>query len=73
MDSTFGVIGGDVSSFASPLEQVFRNVPKAHEKPLRQAVYNVCNDTTKYYRLLNIFLFCLGAWPNSSFVKHYLK
>jgi hypothetical protein len=40
MDSTaFG--GGEISSFASPLEQVFRNVPKAHEKPLRQAVYNV--------------------------------
>ena len=47
MDSTtFGGGGGgagaaEISSFASPLEQVFRNVPKAHEKPLRQAVYNV--------------------------------
>ena len=50
MDSTtFGGGGGgggagDISSFASPLEQVFRNVPKAHEKPLRQAVYNVRFD-----------------------------
>jgi len=44
MDSTtFGGGAGaaEISSFASPLEQVFRNVPKAHEKPLRQAVYNV--------------------------------
>ena len=40
MDST-NFIGADFSSFASPLEQVFRNVPKTHEKPLRQAVYNV--------------------------------
>ena len=42
MDSTnFGGPGGEISSFASPLEEVFRRLPKAHEKPLRQAVYIV--------------------------------
>ena len=31
----------EFSSLASPLDHVFRHVPKAHEKALRQAVYNV--------------------------------
>ena len=38
MDSTAFT---ELSTLASPLDHVFRHVPKAHEKALRQAVYNV--------------------------------
>ena len=31
----------DFTTLASPLDRVFQHVPKAHEKALRQAVYNV--------------------------------
>ena len=38
MDSTAFT---ELSTLASPLDHVFRHVPKAHEKALRQAVYNI--------------------------------
>ena len=31
----------EISTLASPLDHVFRHVPKAHEQALCQAVYNV--------------------------------
>ena len=36
----------EYSTLASPLDHVFRHVPKAHEKALRQAVYNVIAAAT---------------------------
>ena len=43
MDSTAFT---EISTLASPLDHVFRHVPKAHEKALRQAVYNVIAAAT---------------------------
>ena len=43
MDSTAFT---ELSTLASPLDHVFRHVPKAHEKALRQAVYNIIAAAT---------------------------
>lgn len=73
----------DFSSFSSPLEQVFSNVPKGHDKALRQSIYNVLVTTlfgilalSVYYVLLVVlepFLAPLFWALMTGFVLHPYK